>query len=170
MTKHGKRDLLIHYDEDRNEFIFYTVSVDDTKEIRSKEFDGARMDIPSFLEMTADEAEKTLGSAVFSVIETYSVRKTGIRPYEELARERHKQAIAEWEAAAKEGNSEAQYMLFIEYHSRALFQGDASALEQAEAMLMSSVAQGYPDAIRAKESWPMIRAAAERKLKRGPEA
>lgn len=38
MTKHGKRDLLIHYDEDQNELIFYTVAVEDTKPIRAKEY------------------------------------------------------------------------------------------------------------------------------------
>ena len=170
MTKHGKRDLLIHYDEESNELIFYTVAVDDTKQIRSKEFDGARMDIPLFLEMSADEAEKTLGGTVFSMIEMSSTRKTGIRPYEELAQERHKKDVAEWETEAGEGDPEAQYMLFIEYHSRALFQADGFALERAEEMLNLSVAQGYPEAIRAKESWPRARAAVERKLRRGPAA
>ena len=170
MTKHEKRDLLIHFDEEQNELIFYTVAVEDTKQIRAKEFDGARMDIPSFLEMSADDAEKALGGTVFSLIEAFSVTKTGIRPYEELAKERHKQSVADWETAAEKGNPEAQYMLFIEYHSRALFQGDAPALEQAEAMLMASAAQGYTEAIKAKESWPLVRAAAKRKLKRGPAA
>ena len=45
MATHGKRDLLIHFDEDRIELIFYTVAVDDTKQIRAAECDGA-LDLP----------------------------------------------------------------------------------------------------------------------------
>ncbi|AJQ94767.1 hypothetical Protein YC6258_02729 [Gynuella sunshinyii YC6258] len=39
---------MIHFDEEKNEIVLYTVSVDDTHNIREEEFDGARLDIPYF--------------------------------------------------------------------------------------------------------------------------
>jgi hypothetical protein len=54
VSRHGKRDILIHFDEEKGELIFYTVSVDDTKNIREKEFDGARIDVPFLSEKNAE--------------------------------------------------------------------------------------------------------------------
>jgi hypothetical protein len=170
VSRHGKRDILIHFDEEQGELIFYTASVDDTNNIREKEFDGARIDIPFLSEKSADEAEKLLGGMVFSLVDTFSFKKIGIRHYEALNEESHRQHVAEWEAAAKNGDAEAQFMLFIEYHSRALFNCDAESLKKAEAMLEAAVAQGYESAIERKEHWPLMRSAVERKLKRGPVA
>ncbi len=170
MSKHGKRDVLIHFDEEKNEFILYTVAVEETKSIRSREFDGARLDVPSFLEMSPEEAERTFGGTIFSLVDTFSFKKTGIRPYEALNKERHKQDVAEWEVAAKQGDPEAQYMLYIEYHSRALFNCDEGALMKAEEMLEAAAAQGYQDAVASKQSWPSLKSAVEWKLKRGPSA
>ncbi|WP_428243510.1 hypothetical protein [Gynuella sp.] len=170
MSKHSKRDILIHFDEETNEIILYTVSVDDTNNIREKEFDGARLDLPFFLKKTADEAEKSLGEIIFSLIDTFSFKKTGIRPYEAINKERHKQDVAEWETAAKSGDPEAQYMLFMEYHSRALINNDSESLVKAEQMLDSSAAKGYSNAVKSKKHWPLMRAAIEKKLKRRPQA
>ncbi|MDD0841254.1 hypothetical protein [Pseudomonas sp. Gutcm_11s] len=168
MSKHGKRDILIHFDEDANEIILYTVAAAETKDIRAREFDGARLDTPYMLSMPADEIEKIFGATILSLIDTFSLKKIGIRPYEQLNAERHQREVAEWEIAAKEGDAEAQYMLFIEYHTRVLSLGNAAALELAEQMLEASANQGYADAVRSKEAWPEMRAAAERRLKRGP--
>lgn len=166
MTKHGKRDILIHFDEEENELILYSVAVEDTGEIRAKEFDGARLDIPYFLEMSADDAERDLGKTVFSLIDTFSYKKTEIRPYEAINAERHRRDIAAWELEASEGDAEAQYMLFIEYHSQALFNADVEALIKAEEMLEASAAQNYESAISKKENWPLMRGAVERKIER----
>jgi len=168
MSKHGKRDVLIHFDEEMNELILYTIAVEETKNIRISEFDGARIDIPSLNEMSPDDAESTFGATIFSLIDTFSFNKTGIRPYEALNEERHRQDIAEWEIAAKQGDPEAQFMLHIEYHSKALFDCDASSLSKAEEMLEAAVSQRYEPAVKMKESWPLLRSAVERKLKRGP--
>ena len=170
MSRHGKRDILVHFDEEKDELILYTVGVGDTKYIREREFDGARLNIPFLLEKSADEAEKSLGEMVFSLIDTFSLKKTGIRPYEALIGESHRLQVAEWKADAEKGDAEAQYMLFIEYHSRALFGCDPESLRKAEEMLEASVAQGYQRAIESKERWPLMRAAVEKKLKRGPVA
>lgn len=167
MSKHGKRDILIHFDEEKNEIILYTVAVGDTDEIRAKEFDGARLGTPYILNMPADDAEQMLGQAIFSLIDSFSLKKIGVRPYETLNEERHQREVAEYELAASQGDAESQYMLFIEYHTRVLSRGDASALKLAEQMLEAAANQGYADALKSKENWPVMRAAAERRLKRG---
>jgi hypothetical protein len=166
MSKHGKRDVLVHFDEEKNEFVLYAVAVGDTKDIRAREFDGARLDLPYFLEMSPDQAEKILGETIFGLVDTFATKKTGIRPYEALAKERHNEDIAEWEISAKQGDPQAQYMLFIEYHSRALFNCDGAALTTAEEMLEAAAAQGYQNAVEAKSNWPLLRSAVEKKLKR----
>lgn len=171
MSEREKRDLLIHFDEDKNEVVFYTISESKASAVRAGEFDGARVDIPHYKEMTPDDAERTLGSTVFSLIDTFSKRKTGIRDYETLNKERHQQDVAAWEMEAASGSAEAQYMLSIEYHSRALFNSDRKALEKAEEMLNLAAAAGYPDAVSSLENnWPIVRAAVERKIARGAAA
>ncbi|AJQ94766.1 hypothetical protein [Gynuella sunshinyii] len=105
---------------------------------------------------------------VFTLIDAFSFKKIGIRPYEAINKERHEQDIAEWETAAKTGDPEAQYMLFIEYHSRARTDGDSEFLKRAEEMLDASAAQEFSNAVESKKHWPLVRAAIEKKLKRGP--
>lgn len=169
MSKHGKRDILVHFDEEKNELVLYTVAVQETHDIRAKEFDGARLDIPSFLALSADDAERELGGTIFSLVDTFSQQKTGIRPYESLNEERHLQDVADWKNAAAKSDAEAQYMLFIEYHRAALFEHDGAALRLAEEMLEAASAQGYEEAVATKASWPLMRAAIERKLARPPQ-
>jgi len=165
--KNVKRDLLIHYDEEKDEIVFFTVAENITAEIRRTEFDGARIDIPYFKEMKPEDAERTLGETSFSLIDTFSKNKIGIRDYESLNKERHKKDIAEWETAASNGDTEAMYMLFIEYHSIALFNADAKSLEKAKKMLELSAGGGYKEAIsRLENDWSSLRDAVERKIKR----
>ena len=66
---------------------------------------------------------------------TFANDKIGIRDYETLNKERHQLYIADWESEASTWDSEAQYVLFIEYHSRSLFNSDAQLLKKAEDML-----------------------------------
>lgn len=164
MSKHGKRDILIHFDEESNELILYTVAVDDTRDVRAKEFDGARLDIPSLLAVSADDAEMALGSTILSLVDVFSFKKTGIRPYDALNEERHRQDIEDWKHAAAEGDAEAQYLLFIDYHHQALLGPDAIALRSAEEMLEAAATQGYKAAIKARASWPLMKAAVVRKI------
>ena len=171
MSKHGKRDLLIHFDEEKNDLVFFTVEEDSSAKIRATEFDGARIDVPHFKDMFPDEAERTLGETAFSLIDTFANDKIGIRDYETLNEERHRKYVADMESEAIAGDAEAQYMLFIEYHSRALFNSDAQSLKKAEEMLELAAAGGYEDAISSLENnWAQMRAAVERKIKRGPAA
>jgi hypothetical protein len=131
MPKFGKRDILLHFDEETDEIIFYTVDSGSVAEIRKREFGGARSDIQWFQQQTADEAEKALSSMVFALIETFSLKKIGIRDYEALSEEARQKCVSELEAQVATNDAEAKYNLFIERHSRALREKSISSLEEA---------------------------------------
>jgi len=170
MSKREKCDVLVHFDEEKNDVVFYTVEQSKTAAIRSSEFDGVRVDVPHFKEIPPEEAERSLGYTVFSLLDTFSKKKIGVRDYEAVNKERHLKDVAEWEIEAAAGSHEAQYMLSLEYHSRALFNSDRQALEKAEEMLRLAAAGGHLEAISSLEGhWPIMRAAVERKINRGPE-
>ena len=168
MSKFGKRDILLHFDEEAGEIIVYTVDSEAVADIRRREFDGARSDIKWFQEQTPDEAEKALGSMVFSVIDGFSHQKIGIRNYEALGEEAHRQYIATLEEQAKSHDPEALYNLFIERHSTALRAKSRASLEEAEGFLRESAALGHEEARnRLANDWQLLREAALRSIARG---
>ena len=167
MSKLGKRDILLHFDEDAGEIIFYTVDSDAVAEIRRREFDGARSDIKWFQDQSADEAEKAMGSMVFSVIDGFSHKKIGIRDYEVLSQEARQNYVVELEAKAKANDPEALYDLFMEHHSRALREKSRTSLEEAERLLRESAALGYEEARKClANDWQLLQEAAIRSIER----
>lgn len=86
-----KHDLLIHYDEESQKLVLYSVDANSTAGIRAKEFDGVCPEVEYFTSMPAEEAEMKLGGLVFSLIDLGAVKKIGIREYEEKAEEAHAQ-------------------------------------------------------------------------------
>ena len=168
MSKFGKRDILLHFDEEAGEIIFYTVDSDSLAEIRRREFDGARSDIKWFQDQTADEAEKALGSMVFSVLDGFSHTKIGIRDYEALSEEAHRNYVVELEEMAKSKDPSALYNLFMERHSVALREKSRPSLEEAERLLRESAALGHEEARkRLANDWQLMREAALRSIERG---
>lgn len=166
MSRHGKRDILLHYDEENNEIIFYTVASERTSEMRKSEFDGARSDIVWFQAQSPDEAENSLGSMVFSLIDTFSEKKIGIRDYEALNQEAHRAYVKELEIEAKAKDPDALYSLFIEWHSKALREKSLNALEDAERLLKESAALGCKEAIdRLENDWGLMLEAARRRIR-----
>ena len=163
-----KRDLLIHYDEENQQFIFYMVGINETAALRAEAFDGVRPDVAFFKEKTPDEAEKTMGSMVFAGLDHGSINRVNIRDYKAESEAAIEEHIAELEDAAKNNDPQAQYDLFIEYHSRTLRFGQHSDLLRAEELLRASANSGCADAIKALEDWPLLKAAAERRNNRGP--
>jgi hypothetical protein len=158
MASFDKRDVLIHFDELSGEIVFYTVDCDDTAEIRKQEFDGARSNIASILQKSPDEAERDLGAVIFSLIDTFSSKKIGIRDYKSLNDYAHKEYVSDLEIESVDGSAEAKYYLFIEYYSRALFECDMSSLIRAELLLNESAAQGFRDAIeRLDGDWALMK-------------
>ena len=168
MSKFEKRDVLLHFDEEAGEIIFYTVDSESVAEIRQREFDGARSEVKWFQEQSADEAEKALGSMVFSLIENFSLQKIGIRDYEAIGQEAHREYVAELEAQAATRDPEALYNLFTERHSRALREKSLACLREAENLLRESAALGYEEARdRLENDWQLLREAALRSIQRG---
>jgi hypothetical protein len=162
-----KRDLLLHYDEERRVIVFYSVPTAETSDLRAAAFDGVQPDLDYFKSLSPDEAERTLGGMAFSFIDLHCGKKIGIRDYAAEAAVAHIAYVKELEQEAHDGQSDAQYHLFIELHSSALRNYSAEDLERAEALLLAAVAQGNAEAERTLEDWPLMKAAAERRIKRG---
>lgn len=163
-----KRDLLIHYDEEHQKFIFYMLEATDTAELRAKAFDGVCPEVSFFKERDPDDAEKAMGSMVFAALDHGSITRVNIRDYKAEAAEAMKEHLAELEVAAKNNDPEAQYSLFMEYHARTIRHGNRSDLQRAEELLLASANAGYAEAKKALDDWPLLKAAAERRIARGP--
>ena len=66
-----QRDLLIHYDEDRQVVICYTVPTIDTSEMRAAAFDGVQPAVDYFKKLPPEEAERVMGGLVFSLVDSF---------------------------------------------------------------------------------------------------
>lgn len=165
-----KRDLVIHYDEVSQKIVFYTTDISNTEAIRAEEFDGVSPEVDFFRSLPPDEAEQKLGGMVFALLDLHSSKKVGIRNYAVEAEAAQAQWIQELEEEAKRNDPEAQYQLFIHFHSSATKNCSLSELARAESLLFSSAGQGFTDAILSLENWPEIKASAERLIQRGKKA
>ncbi|MCF2948286.1 hypothetical protein L0668_09230 [Paraglaciecola aquimarina] len=167
MSANEKRDVLIHFDEDGEEIIFYTVDSASTETIRKSEFDGARTEIEWFQDKIPDEAEKDLGSMIFSLIDAFSAKKVMIRDYKALSDTAHQEYIADLERESENNSAEAKYYLFIDFHARALKECDLGCLNKAESLLRLSADLGYQEAeARLNSDWELMKGAVLRRIKR----
>lgn len=160
-----KRDLVIHFDEQLGKVIFYSTDVENTAAIRAKEFDGVCPEVAILREGSADEAEMKLGRLVFSLIDLNGAAKIGIRDYE--ADRACEVFVAECEQQAEAGDPDAQHQLFMELRRKAMKDRSLVVLARAEALLRMSAAQGHAGALSILESWPDLKAAAERRIASG---
>jgi len=168
MSTNNKRDVLIHFDEDGEEIIFYTVDSVSIEKIRKREFDGARSGIKWFKDKDPDEAENYLGSMIFSLIDTFSDKKIMIRDYKALIDISHQEYIADLERESENNSAEAKYHLFIELHTRALKECDLGCLKKAESLLRASADLGCHEAeARLSGDWELMKNVALRRIDRG---
>ncbi len=166
----SKLDLLIHYDEDRGEIVFHSVPVAGTTDLRANSFDGVRPEIEFFQGLPPDEAEQALGRLVFSLIDLNSEKKIGIRDYKDEADVAHASYVADLEEQAKTGDADAQYHLSSAMHGSAMTNYSLQDLQRAEHLLLAAVAQGHELAKERLQTWPLLKAAAERRIARGKPA
>lgn len=167
MLEANKRDILIHYDESTDEIIFYTVDSDKVDDIRNREFGGARTETAWFSEKEPDEAEQKLGGMVFSLLDTFSNKKIGIRDYQRLQDLAHDKYVESLELESSEGSAEAKYGLSVEYFHRARKTLDLALLEKAEGLLYESSKLGYGQAIKhLDKDWDTLKNATLRKIER----
>jgi hypothetical protein len=163
----GKRDLLIHYDEDRGELIFHSVPVEGTEHLRANSFDGVRPEIEFYRGLPPDEAEQALGRLVFSLIDLNSAKKIGVRDYKAESDAAHVEYVADLEEQAKADDEDAKYHLALEMHRSAMSNYSLPDLVRAEHLLMAAVDRGHAKAKETAQSWPSLKAAAERRIARG---
>lgn len=157
-----KRDVLIHYDEEKDEIAFYTLDVAATARARANSFDGARLPLAELRKQGADEAERTVGSGIFSLLDAFSIRKAGIRDYESISNEEHLAYVAHLEKLAADGDADAQYHLAIELVRQARDTGDAALADRADGHFQSAVKAGLEKAVKTVETWPRLMAAARK--------
>jgi hypothetical protein len=162
-----KRDLVIHYDEDSQKIIFYSTDISNTENIRAKEFDGVCPEVEFFKSLPPEIAEQKLGGMVFALLDLHSETKVGIRNYAAEAEEAQQLWIQELEEEVKLNDPDAQYHLFMHLHSAAMKNYSLPDLARAESLLSASAAQGHAEAKLSMESWPDLKAAAERRINRG---
>jgi hypothetical protein len=162
-----KRDLLIHYDEDRGELIFHSVPTEKTRDLRANSFDGVRPEVAFYRELRPDEAEQALGRLVFSLVDLNSTKKIEVRDYKAEADAAHVAYVAELEGQARTSDPDALYHLALEMHRSAMNKYSLDDLSRAENLLMGAVAQGHEEAKKTVQSWPLLKDAAERRIARG---
>ncbi len=168
MSITDKRDILLHFDEDREEIIYFTVDSKSIESVRNREFDGAKSDIKWFQDKDPDEAEKALGSMVFSLIDAFSMKKIAIRDYQSLNEASHQEYLSELEAQSNSNNPEAMYSLFIEYHSRALKEKSLAHLGESERLLNSAANLGHHEAKdHLEKNWELLKQVALKRVQSG---
>ncbi len=161
-----KGDLVIHYDEENHQIIFYSTNVVNTEAIRAKEFGGVCLEVENFKNQDPDKAEQTIGGMVLALLDLQSYTKIGIRAYEAEAEKNIKQWVQELEEQAKNNDPEAQYNLFIQLHSQAIRNCSLIDLARAESLLLASAAQGYVEAKSSLKNWEVSKATAEKCINR----
>lgn len=157
-----KRDVLIHYDEEKDEIAFYTLDVAATARARAGSFDGARLPLAELRNQGADEAERTIGSGVLSLLDAFGVKKAGIRDYESISNEEHLAYVAHLEQLAAEGDADAQYHLAIELIRQARDTGEAGLAEVADRHFQAAVKAGLEKAVKTVDTWPRLMASARK--------
>jgi hypothetical protein len=164
--KNGKRDLVIHYDEENQKIVIYSTDAVNTEAIRAKEFDGVCPDVDRFKCQEPDIAEQDIGRIVFALLDSHSIRKIGIRNYKAEAEENNKQWIKELEEQVKKNDPDAQFHLFIQLHNQAMENCSINDLSRAESLLLASAAQGHAEAKSSLELWEVMKATAIRRIDR----
>jgi hypothetical protein len=160
--KSNTKDLILHYDEENKKIVFYATDAINTADIRGSEFNGVSPEINYFQNISADEAEKQMGSLVFSMIDTFSTEKIGIRDYESIIIGFHEKYIDQLEKNALNEDHESQYLLSNEYHASARKNKSHDELEKAEVLLKASANGGHQEAITKLKHWPRMKASAKR--------
>lgn len=159
-----KHDLLVHHDENRGVLVFHPVPTSATSELRAASFDGVQSETSYLQSMQPDEAEKKLGNLVFSLVDHTSHKKIGIRDYPAEAETAHKNYIQELEQDAKDGDHDAKYYLHLALHSSAIRNRSLKELLRAEVLIHEAATQGNENAKRSLEDWPLLKAAALRRI------
>ncbi|GLT23454.1 hypothetical protein GCM10007933_29200 [Zoogloea oryzae] len=73
-----KEDILVHYDEEAGELVFYTVPTSATGGLRDKSFGGIRPSVSKLQVLEPTEALYRVGGAVLALLDLSSIKKLGL--------------------------------------------------------------------------------------------
>lgn len=73
-----KEDVLIHYDEESGDVVFYAVPSSRTASLRQSSFDGIRPNVEEMRALPATEAMRRVGGTVLALLDLSSTEKLGI--------------------------------------------------------------------------------------------
>lgn len=73
-----KEDILVHYDEEAGELIFYTVPTASTGSLRANSFGGVRPAVSDLQALEPTEAIYRVGGSVLALLDLSSTEKLGI--------------------------------------------------------------------------------------------
>ncbi|MBS2132357.1 hypothetical protein KEX41_29690 (plasmid) [Burkholderia thailandensis] len=161
-----KRDVVIHYDEDKEEIVFYTTDLSRTESIRAAEFDGMRVETSFLRDKSPSDAEQALGRTVFALLERGASVKFGIRDYAAEAEEAQREHVQQLERDVLAGSAEACYHLGLHLHYSAMKHASKDNLERAETLIRDAAHAGYPQAEKILKQWPDLKDAALRTIER----
>lgn len=73
-----KEDVLVHYDEESGEIVFYTVPTSSTGELRAKAFGGVRPTVQELQAFEPTDALRRIGGTVVALLDLSSQTKLGL--------------------------------------------------------------------------------------------
>lgn len=77
-TLRPKEDILVHYDEEAGELVFYTVPTASTGGLRAKSFGGVRPPVSDLQALEPTEALRRVGGTVLALLDLSNKEKLGI--------------------------------------------------------------------------------------------
>lgn len=128
------------------------------------------MPLSEFRALKPDEAERRVGEGIFTMFDSFSIRKTGIRDYAGDMNKDIEQMMADLEPLANGGDPQAQYNLSVLYHDLARRNLSWVHFERAESLTRSSAGAGLPAAVQALGNWDTLRHAFTRHIERSTAA
>ena len=163
-----KRSLVLHYDEDRDEIVFFSRVASAVQPLRDEE--GFVMPLSELRTCQPEEGERMLGQAVLAMFDSLGARNTRIRDYEGEMTNDVVRMVADLEPVATGGDVEAQYDLSVLYRDLARRQLSWAHFDKAEALTRAAAAAGLPAAVSALRHWERVRYAFTRLMERSTTA
>lgn len=157
-----KRDVLIHFDEDRGVIACYSTSESSVSRIRDAGF-PLEVPVSTYVDAGPDEAERMMGAGIFALLELHGNSTIGLRDYEGETRAPQAGDMSELEVSAAGGDPESQYFLSMELFHRGVREKAGADIASAEVWLLKSAHSGFSDAVEYLQNhWERDKASALR--------
>ena len=165
MTDRKGPAVLIHYDEQTDCLYLSTVRAEKLSLLDAEAL-GHGIDIATFRQVDAAEAERRIGAGVLTLLNSLSGGAVGIRDYDQLHQDNVESHIAELRPRAEAGDAEAQYDLHHLLFTEAMSHRSIDLLSEAERFLRLAAASGHVRAIGELDDWPILKRQVERRARK----